>query len=511
MKKLRSIGKVLLATSALLALSASFAAPSHADKKSNILVAGLTNDVVTLDPATGFSGNDYSVLYSIYDRLIHFNPKTMEPIPGLATEWSFKGPDKREFEMVLRQGVTFQDGTPFDAEAVKASLMHFKDVKRLNDLDVVTGIEVVAPDRVVLKLAHEYSVLPMVLADRAGMIVSPTALAKYGEDFARNPVGTGPFQLRDWTHGREIELERYPGYWNADRIKLDGITYKIFLNPTSAVSAIVSGQVDHVWFVPPQNLPIIKASPRLRVEKQPSTRYHYMALRHDTPLIANKQVRQAISRAIDRQALGDAVYGPGNHGGPALMMANPDNYAYSPDLAGSVTYDPAAAKKLLAEAGYPDGITLKVCGGTETGTGTDITDVETEQMKAAGIKLDVTIMSGSACLQRFNTTKDFHIWQGSFSGRPDPFITYSQTFMSTGQFNRGKRDFGADELIGKLATVYTREEQKPIYHEINERWIDEVGAVQIVYVSNFAVYNTDLAGEEPNEQGKPDLTSMYYK
>ncbi len=140
------------------------------------------------------------------------------------------------------------------------------------------------------------------------------------------------------------------------------------------------------------------------------------------------------------------------------MMVPPNSFAYSPELADSVPYDPAKAKQLLAQAGFPNGVTIKICGGPFTGMGQDILDIESEQMKPAGITLESTVMSGSACLQRLNTTKDFQAWQGGFSGRPDPFLTYSQTFMSTGQFNRGHMVFpGIDELVQQIPKAYTEE------------------------------------------------------
>ena len=504
-----STRRVVAALGGLLALGS---AQALADKRSNVLTVAFNGDVDTLDPATGFAGSDYPVLYSIYERLITFDPKTMRPLPGLAASWRFTGPDKRDFEMTLHPGVKFQDGTPVDAEAVKASLLHFKEMKRLNDLDVVTSIDTAGPDKVILHLSQEYSVLPAVLADRAGMVVSPTAVAKYGKDYPRHPVGAGPFQVRNWAPGTQIDLVKYSDYWDPSRIKLAGIQYKLILNPTSVIGAVLSGQVDMTWGIDPKNLPVLRASPRLRVETEPSTMYFYIALRHDMPLTDNKLVREALNISVDRKVLADAVVGPGNSGGPALMLVPPASFAYSPQLADSQPYDPAKAKQLLAQAGYPNGITIKICGSPLTGQGTDITDIESEQMKLAGIKLDVTIMSGSACLQRLNATKDFNGWQGAFSGRPDPFLTYSQTFMSTGQFNRGHMDFpGIDALVGRIPKLYTQEEQKPVYDELNRRWIEEAPAIQLFYMPNYAVYSKDVAGERPSQQGKPDLTTLYFK
>ena len=494
--------------------AAMLAAPAtgHADKRNNALVVAFNNEVDTLDPSTGFSGADYAILYSIYDRLINFDPKTMHPLPGLASEWKFTGAEKHNFEMIIRPGAKFHDGTPVDAEAVKASLMHFKEMKRLNDLDVVTSIEVTAPDKVVLHLSQEYSVLPAVLADRAGMIVSPTAVAKYGKDFPRNPVGAGPFMLRTWSPGTTIDMVKFPDYWDPQRIKLAGIQYKLILNPTAVISAVLSGQVDNAWGVDPKNLPVLRANPRLRVAVEPSTQYYYIALRHDMSPTDNKLVREAMNMSVDRKVLADAVLGPGNSGGPALMLVPPASFAYSAELADSVPYDPARAKQLLAQAGFPNGVTIKICGSPFTGMGQDILDIESEQMKPAGITLDVAIMSGSACLQRLNATKDFHAWQGAFSGRPDPFLTYSQTFMSTGQFNRGRMAFpGVDELVQQIPKTYTEEGQKAIYTELNKRWIDEAPAIQLFYTPNYDVYNVDLAGEQPNQQGKPDLVTLYFK
>jgi len=484
---------------------------AQADKRSNTLVVGFPYEVDTLDPSTGFSGFDYGVLYSIYDRLVNFDPTTMKQIPGLALSWEFTGADKRTFVMTLRHGVTFQDGTPMDAAAVAASLKHFKEMKRLNDLDVVTAIDVIAPDKVALKLAQEYSVLPAVLTDRAGMVISPAAIEKYGKDFPRHPVGAGAFMLHNWSAGTSIDLVRYPGYWDKDRIKLAGIQYKLFQNPTTATSAILSGQVDLVPDVDPNNLPVLRANPRLRVATEPSTRFLYIGSRHDLPPMDNKLVREALNYAIDRKALGDAVLGPGNSGDPALMLAPPASFAHNAELDNAVTYDPAKAKRLLAQAGYPNGLTLKLCGWPSVGTGSDIIDIEAEEMKAAGITLDATVISGNACTIRFNTTKDYHLFQSTFSGRPDPYLTYSQTFMSTGQFNRGKQDFGVDGLIDQLAKAYSQEAQKPIYTEVNKRWIDEAPAALIVYLPMHAVYSKDLAGERPNQTGKPDLVTIYFK
>ena len=295
MTRLPSITTLALASVLLLP-----PATARGDERSNVLVVGMTSEPFTLDPATGFSGFDYPNLYPIYDRLIRFDPKTLELQPGWATAWAFTGADKLTLELTLRPGVRFQDDTPMDAEAVKASLLHFKAAGRIHDLDPVTTVDVLAPDRLALHLKEPYSVLPAVLSDRAGMVVSPTALAKWGADFTRHPVGAGPFMLKQWSSGSSIELVRFPGYWDPGRPQVAGIQFRIILNPTSLISALLSGQVDHGFGVDPKDIERLEASPRLRVSKEPSTSFYELALNDSLPPANNRLVRQAINMSVDR-------------------------------------------------------------------------------------------------------------------------------------------------------------------------------------------------------------------
>jgi peptide/nickel transport system substrate-binding protein len=486
--------------------------PGRADSRTNVLTVGMTDEPFTLDPALGVSGTDYPYLYSLFDRLIDFEPKTLALRPGLATSWQFVGDDKLTLELTLRDGVQFQDGTKLDAEAVKASLEHFKSAGRIHDLDIVTSIEVVVPNKIRLHTSQRYSVLPTVLADRAGMVVSPTALAKYGRDFGRHPVGTGPFMLQSWTAGSTLEFARFPNYWDPSRIKLAGLRHRIIASSSSLVSALLSGQVDYAFRLDPKDAPALKASPKLRVELEPSTAYNEIALNTTIPPLDNVKVRQALNMSVDRAALAEGIMGLETSGGAAVLPVAPASWAYSKQVSDTVKYDPALAKALLTEAGFPDGITVKVCATPVTGYGTDVTDIEREQMKPAGITLDVTVMTGSACLQTFNSKRNFGGWQGSFSGRPDPFLTFQQQFGSTGQYNLGHAAYpGVDEALARILETFDPEKQKPFYVELNKAWVENVPNMVLYYRPNMAAYSVQLAGDQPNQQGKTNMTTLYFK
>ena len=498
-----------------LAVSASLVAgapDARADAKSNVVNLGVLSEPYTLDPHVGTSGFDYPMLYSIFDRLIHFNPKTLEPQPGLATQWRFVGADKRGFELKLRQGVKFHDGTPFNAEAVRFNIQRLKEAKILNDLDEIERVDIVDEQTVVLRMKAENSSMPILLADRAGMMVSPTAVQKLGKDFARSPVGAGPFKVKNWISGQGLILDRDPGYWNAKATRLAGIQFRFVPNATSLASAILSGQLDFAYQIDPKNLGVVRDNPRLRVSKEPTTRYYQISWNTSTPPLDNQKVRQAINMSVDRQVLADAILGPGNSGGPALMPLPPESWAYTKKLEGTVKYDPVRARRLLAEAGFPTGVTLKLCATNSVlGYGSDITDIEKEQMKAAGVTLEVEFRQGSACNRAFNVEKSLMSYQVGFSGRPDPFLTFEGNFSSTGLFNTGKTKFaGVDEVIEKLSKTYDRKAQKPLYDELNRLWIEHVPKVSLFYAPNYAIYVKELAGEQPNLMGKINPVTWYF-
>jgi len=483
---------------------------ANADARNNVLTIGIASEPFTLDPGQGVGGTDYPYLYSLFERILRFDPKTLEPTPGLAESWEFAGEDKTTFRFKLRPNLKFQDDTPVDAEAVKASLLHFKDDGRVKDLEVVKSIDVVDPLTVSLTLTQPYSPITAILADRAGMVISPTALKKMGKDFERMPVGAGPFQIKKWTAGQSMEIEKFPGYWDAGRIKLSGITFKFIPNPTSLVSAALTGQVDYAFALDPKNLSVLKANPRIRVESEPTLSYYEIALYNGPPL-DNLKVRQALAMSLDRAVLRDAIIGEAGGEGPTSLPVPPSSFASTPEWANAIKYDPVKAKQLLAEAGYPDGLTLKICGSPSTGYGSDILDIEREQMKPAGFSLDVTMMTPAACLQAAAVKHDFPLLQIGFSGRPHPFLTFLQNAGSAGQYNGAHTKYpGIDEVLNKIAATYTTAEQKPLFAELDKLWVEQVPHLPLFFRPNISVYSKAVAGELPNAQGKPDPTSIYF-
>ena len=487
--------------------------PGYTGAADNTLVVGALTDPQTLDPATGTLGTDIPFLYPLYDRLIDFEPKTLDLRPGLATSWSWSD-DRRALELKLRPGVKFHDGTPFDAAAVKTNIEYFKSLRKNFDLDGVTSVEVIDPQTVVLRLEKPNSTLPGLLAERAGMMLSPAGLEKYGKDFGQHPVGTGPFMLKELAAGKAVIYQKFPDYWNKGEPKLDFIEFRVIRNATSLVSALQSGQLDYAANLDPINLPVLQRNSNLRVAVEPTIAFSIINLNSGTPPLNDPRVRRAIAMSIDRQALANAAFGAAAKALPANLPVPPNYWPSTPALEKVFTYQPDQAKKLLAEAGYPDGITFSLCAPASAGTplpAPKLVDIMREQMKPVGIKVESQqVASGAACVEMFNK-KAMPTFMATWSGRPDPAITYSQVLSTKTAYNVGQTKFGeAEDVIAQLYATSDREEQKRLIDKLNALWVEHVPMITLYYYVNAVAYNAKLAGEQPNLLGRPYVRTLYF-
>ena len=430
----------------------------------NVLFYATPGEAGSLDPGASISGFDQYYTDAIYDTLIVSDPKTMEPTkPGLATSWEFTGADKLTFRLHLRHGVTFQDGTPFNADAVKVSLDHYKSLGNWFDLVPVKSETVVDDSTIDLNLTQQYSPLPAILSFRAGQIISPTALQKYGKDFGKNPVGAGPFAFKSWTAGSEVVLTKYNGYWNKAATKFSGIDYKIIVDPSAMLNAVTAGQVDFAELLnlPVRNLAALKGSSKVNSQVLSTLSLGIVTTVNTMPPFNNQLVRQAAQLAIDRKALGDALNGPGNGQGPAYQYVPPNYWAASKSLK-DWGYHPDQAKQLLKQAGYANGVTVQIC--TFSDSTTQAATIEKQQMAPAGFNLEISQEPVNSCVSKLQTGGIPMVQIGWFF-LASPFQGYQTMFGAQGS---GPRYAGVDDLLTKVSAAYTQPEQKAIYDQMNE-------------------------------------------
>lgn len=333
--------------------------------------------VTSMDPHYHTLTPNESLDSHIYDRLVERDPGG-HMIPGLAESWRLR--DDKTWEFKLRSA-TFHDGTPFTAEDVAYSIARVPRVKNSPAsfsvyTKAVAGVEVVDPHTILLKTSEPYPLLP---SDLTQVFIIPHTLGEdpATEDFnsGKNAIGTGPYRFISYKPGDRIEMERYDGYWG-QKPHWQHVNYRIISNDAARTASLLAGDTDVIEFVPPTDLPKLRNDSRVRLSEVVGNRAIFLWLDHAhtgaSPFVAGPngealtvnplkdvRVRKALSLAVNRQAIADRVME--GAAVPTGQYLSPGTYSYVPDLKPD-PYDPAKAKALLAEAGYPNGFRITLHG-----------------------------------------------------------------------------------------------------------------------------------------------------
>jgi peptide/nickel transport system substrate-binding protein len=417
----------------------------------------------TFDPHKASLGQDNEWLFPAYDRLVH-QSATGEPEPGLATEWTFSE-DGTSLTLKLREGVTFHDGAPFDAEAVKANIERgqtLTDSGVKAELATIASVVVVDPLTVELKLTSADAGLPLKLSDRAGAMISPAAFTGDDSGLATTEAGAGMFTLKEYVPGDKAVFEPYADYWDEDAVKLGGLEIIAMVDPAARFNALSSGQI---------NATILSAadadaaeSDGLKVESAGSLETFYLGLNSNRSELGNVKVRQAIMRAIDRDGLVESLlFGLGE---PTVQMFPEGYWAHDPDTTlDEWGYDEAAAKALLEEAGVESFSFEVVVPGPEA-----VAPMEAiaAQLAKIGITANLRQLEPAQAAQVYTFDKASDAIVGPWSGRPDPSQTVGLLYLPSGALNvNGGSTPEIEELAAKGTATLDQSERAAVYQELS--------------------------------------------
>ncbi|EIE49349.1 peptide/opine/nickel uptake ABC transporter periplasmic substrate-binding protein [Citreicella sp. 357] len=403
-----------------------FAAHGAAAQQTDLTVA-LQLEPPHLDPTSAAAGAIDSVLYSnVFEGLTKFT-ETGAVVPGLAQSWEISD-DGKVYTFHLREGVTFHDGTAFDASDVVFSL----DRARADDSQnaqkaLFDGIaEVTAADAqtATVTLAEPDGDFLFNLAWGDAVMVAPETI----DGIKQTPVGTGPFRFARWVTGDRIELARHDGYWG-DAPALSDVTFRFIADPTAAFAAMMAQDIDvFASFPAPENLPMFDSDPRFQVLHGTTEGETILAMNNAQPPLDDPNVRAAVAHAIDRQAIIDgAMFGQGTPIGTHFAPHNPDYV----DLTDLSAHDPDASRELLAGAGYPEGFTttLKLPPPSYARRGGEIIAA---QLRQVGISTEIVNLEWAQWLEEVFRGKDFGMTIVSHTepfdigiyARPDYYFQY---------------------------------------------------------------------------------------
>jgi len=368
---IKKIGVVSCILTLLVVVSAFAQTP----KKGGTLIYGRGGDSVGLDPAYETDGNSFMICDNTMEALVDFKDESTEVMPGLATSWDISS-DGLTYTFKLRKGVKFHDGTPFTADAVVFSLgrqMKNRNIKYFGkgwDIpkqerppeywvsmemdDIVNSIEAIDDYTVVFKLKKVNAPFIANMAMDFADIISPTAFMKNPAAYVRNPVGTGPFKFQRWVKDDRIILEANKDYWDKSKgPHLDRLIFRVIPENSVRFLELKAGNIHMCEFPNPADIPMAKKDPKLQIFSQPGMNIGYLGFNLKKDLWGkNQKLREAITHAINRKAIVDKIYQ--GMGEIAKNCIPPTMWGYNKDIPG-YSYDVELAKKLLTEAGYPEG------------------------------------------------------------------------------------------------------------------------------------------------------------
>jgi len=467
------------------------------------VVLGATVGILTnLDPGQAYGSGDLSLNNVVFDPLYEVPPifPAAKLAPRLAASDPIVSADSLHWTIALRQGVKFQDGTPFNATAVKFSFDRMKDLKSYSSwiLDSVQSIDIVDLYTVRLNLKYPNAALKGALTMPVAAPVSPSAVNRMGlESFQALPVGTGPFKYVEWVKGDHLTLAPFEDYWNMSRVPKVNVVYKIFSDSAALKLALEKGDVDIAWnYIAFSDYASLETDPSIKhvVAAQGSQQLlHLNVGMPDSPL-HDVRVRKAIAFSIDQKEISEKIYHgvytpseetfflPGFYPKPSWTQYKPTNIA--------------KAKELLNAAGYPNGIDVTlafnpVAFGRETG---DVAALIREQLGRADIRVTLRTAERAAL-----NAGQFEMSVGLVT--PDyldadsvaSFVTSHSWLARKVRLNDTLVDLLAQQAVGTTDPA----QREKTYGDLQDRLANLVVFVPLVNVITYQFYRTNVIGVLP--------------
>ncbi|HLW38359.1 MAG TPA: ABC transporter substrate-binding protein [Candidatus Eremiobacteraceae bacterium] len=518
-----------LALTVLLAALSAGACSGNSGATNDTLVFGRNKDALNLDPALATDGLSLNVDHVIVEGLTRYKPGSFAVEPCLATSWSHSG-DGTTWTFRLRRNVRFQDGSAFDAAAVKFNL----DRWRLRGHPyhqwgafvyyasvfggfpgAIRDVAVKDPLTVTIVLAHPLAPLLAELAMPAFAISSPAAIAKYRSDYFRHPTGTGPYALLEWVKDDHITLQRYDGYWG-DKAHIARVVIRDFPDAGVARLALQHGDIDGWEYPQADDVKLLQRDPNLRVHYRPANSLMYLALNTQHAPLNKVLVRQAIAQAIDRQTITREFFDPSAT--VATSMLPPA--VWPDDPAPGYRFDPARARQLLALAGFPHGFQTRLWYMTAPRPYLPqperVAEAIQSELRGVGIDAQLQGLEWGIFLQRtLDGEHDLTVagWTGD-NGDPDNFLYPTLDLDNAHPPNAynfalwKNEDYHALMLAGQRAA--DKGERARIYLRALAIVRRETPVVPIAYTTGPIVFNKRVAGFEPAPDGAELFQYLYF-
>jgi peptide/nickel transport system substrate-binding protein len=503
MTKGRALASIITVTVAL----SLWAAPVGA-QPAGTLVVGLVAEPVNLDPPQVTDLNSNRVGRRIVETLVTFPEESTQVVPGLAESWTISK-DGLQYTFKLRRGITFHDGTPLNAEAVKFSIE-----RQINPnhpayklgkypfanffFGNVKAVEVLSEERVAFLLNEPRASFLAILTAGAASIVSPTAVMKWGPDYPTHPVGTGPFRFASWDRGQRVVLEKNPTYWKYP-VKVERVIYRPIVEDQARLTELLTGTLDVIVGVPADFVGQLEQNPKITLLKQVGAHVWYLGMNNQKKPFDDKRVRQALNYAVNKEAIvKDVLKGTGaSSRGPVL----PGTWGADPALK-AYPYDPERAKKLLAEAGYPSGFSTTLWV-PESGSGMQapvaMSTVMQSNLKAVGVNVTLQTMEWGAYLAKLRTKEQELFALSWMAGTEDPDMVmypllHSSQWTPVGPNRALYKNPRFDALLQQARLSTDQAKRAHLYKEAQRILVDDAPWVFVDHEIQIAALSKRVQG-----------------
>lgn len=503
-------------TAALLA--AVMAAPAHAARD---VVFAVASTFTTTDPYDANDTLSQAMAKSFYEGLFGFD-KDMKLIPVLAESYTASN-DGLTYTIKLKQGIKFQDGTDFNAEAVKVNFDRVTDpankLKRYGLYSIIAKTEAVDDYTARITLKEPFSAFINDLAHPSGVMISPAALKQWGsKDIAFHPVGTGPFKFVEWKATDYLKVAKNENYWRKGYPKVDTITWKPVVDNNSRAALMQTGEAQFTFPVPYELADVLKGKPDLVLVAAPSIVLRYLSMNTQQKPFDNLKVRQAIAYAINKEALAKVAFS--GYAVPADGVI-PDAVEYSVKL-GPWPYDLAKAKKLMVEAGYPDGFETELWSAYNYSTAQKVSQFLQQQLQQIGIKTKITLLEAGQRVEKVESWPDpksapvrlYYVGWSSSTGEADwalrPLLfggSWPPTLFNTAYYRNDKVDA---DIKGALATTDKAQKAK-LYRDAQQTIWNDAPWAPLVTEKLLSAHSRKLSGVYVMPDASFDFTDIDLK
>lgn len=459
------------------------------DGQGRILRLGATSGPVSLDPyLQNLDPVNLWYLQLAYDPLIRLDPETAEERPALATAWEYADSEHTRFQLQIREGVEFHDGTKLDAQAVVGSLQYALEAGvNKNWLDTVDRVRALGSDTVEVVLGSRNDALPVLLSQRLllGSVVSPAGVEEPSKLLNRT-YGAGPYILdQERTVSNDTYVyTRNENYWNPDDVHWDAVEIKVVANSAAALQGVRIGSLD---LVRADSITAVAADQaELGIAQAPFAIYGINFLDREgtiAPALADVRVRQALSCAIDRDGIAHAVYG--RFAEPNATLTLPDFLGYSEEDARAIPYDPGRARSLLAEAGYGEGLRLQMAT-TTLGDAQRMAQAVVENWRQVGVRVDLITYEDEGQMVSEVTAGTYPMAVYSYGALP--LFIQAKSFFTGGrtQFNAfDSKDSKLDEYLKAAVDAEDDEERGRQYALMLRRATVDLAWMANVFAASF--------------------------